>query len=519
VSYFTDPRRCLPAQPGNAGPRFQFYVLVGYWHCNGALTAMWWLQRIVFTLIVLAAVVGPASAAERLALLIGNQGYSGNVQPLKSPFNDIATVGKALTSVGFKVTTLEDAGRRQMLSAVKTFAAKLAKGGPDVVSFLYYSGHGVARPEDRENYLIPVDLKDTSSTDFWFDAVKLDDILGELERAAPFAAHFVVFDACRNELKLPYKSTVKGFEPVVERSGMFIAFATALGAVALDEGKVSGSSGPYASVLAAELMKPGQDHLHLFQAVKEGVFASTKRQQVPWERNGLLKLIYFGGEATASKPDTPASLSEAGEAWTLVKDTTRISTLDAFIGRFGETFYGDLAKARLIDLKQQAEAAQQAADAAQKKSEEEASVKAEAERQRLVMLQQQENEKRRSEAEATEQVMTTSEPVKVAALPKIEKPESLVSFDGAWTITRVGKGSCGRGRIYSFPVIVRNGRVNGGSGREDISGTVSASGSFVFRGKGQDGRSNVYSGAFRGASGRGTFRHPECAGTFTAKRG
>jgi uncharacterized caspase-like protein len=74
----------------------------------------------------------------------------------------------------------------------------LAKGGPDVVGFLYYSGHGVARPEGHENYLIPVDLKDTNSTDFWFDAVKLDDLLAELERAAPFAAHFVVFDACRD---------------------------------------------------------------------------------------------------------------------------------------------------------------------------------------------------------------------------------------------------------------------------------------------------------------------------------
>jgi uncharacterized caspase-like protein len=74
---------------------------------------------------------------------------------------------------------------------------------PDAVSFLYYSGHGVARPEDRENYLIQVDLKDTSSTDFEFDTVGLDDTLGELERAAPFADHFVVFDACCDELSFP----------------------------------------------------------------------------------------------------------------------------------------------------------------------------------------------------------------------------------------------------------------------------------------------------------------------------
>jgi hypothetical protein len=45
---------------------------------------MWWLQRIVFTLNVLAAVAGPASAAERFALLIGNRGYNAKVGQLKN---------------------------------------------------------------------------------------------------------------------------------------------------------------------------------------------------------------------------------------------------------------------------------------------------------------------------------------------------------------------------------------------------------------------------------------------------
>jgi uncharacterized caspase-like protein len=340
-----------------------------------------------------------AQEPARLALLIGNAGYSGKIQPLKNPHNDIVDVGKALSLVGFKVTTLADVERRQMLSAVKTFAAELAKLGPNAVGFLYYSGHGVARPEDHANYLIPVDLKDTGSTDFWFDAVKLDDILGELERAAPFAAHFVVFDACRDELKLPYKSASKGFEAVAERSGMFIAFATALGAVALDEGKTN-RSGPYASALAAELVKPGQDHLQLFQNVKEDVFGSTAHRQVPWERNGLLRRIYFGGELPAARPGaqpTQSQASEAERAWLLVKDTENMLALDAFTRRFGDTFYGDLAKARLADLQQQSEAVRQRA--AQKKSDD-ALAKAEADRQHLAMLQQHDEDKRSVEAEA-----------------------------------------------------------------------------------------------------------------------
>jgi hypothetical protein len=246
-----------------------------------------------------------AIAEARIGLVIGNQAYTGKVQALKNPHNDIKAVGKALEADGFKVTMVQDATRRQMWSAVQALGAQLAKAGPDALGFLYYSGHGVARPEDHANYLIPIDLKDTESTDFWFDAVKLDDILGELERAAPFAAHFVVFDACRDELNLPYRSASKGFEAVAERSGMFIAFATALGAVALDE--VSGGRGPYASALAAELVKPGQDHLQLFQNVKEGVYAATGRRQVPWTRDGMLKRVYFASSGLMRSEPTSAA--------------------------------------------------------------------------------------------------------------------------------------------------------------------------------------------------------------------
>jgi hypothetical protein len=109
-----------------------------------------------------------------------------------------------------------------------------------------------------------------------------------------------------------------------------------------------------------------------------------------------LKRIYFGGAVTATKPNAPARLSEAAEAWTVVmKDVTNISALDAFIRRFGDTFYGDLAKARLADLKQQAEAAQQTA---KKKSKEEARAKAESEHHRLAMLQQEDERRRAAEA-------------------------------------------------------------------------------------------------------------------------
>lgn len=49
-------------------------------------------------------------------------------------------------------------------------------------------------------------------------------------------------------------------------------------------------------------------------------------------------------EATAPK-------SEAAEAWDAVKDTTNPALLDAFIQRYGTTFFAELARARLEELK------------------------------------------------------------------------------------------------------------------------------------------------------------------------
>ena len=49
----------------------------------------------------------------------------------------------------------------------------------------------------------------------------------------------------------------------------------------------------------------------------------------------------------------PARLSEAAEVWDRAKDTTNIAVLEAFIARFKETFYADMARARVEELKKQ----------------------------------------------------------------------------------------------------------------------------------------------------------------------
>jgi uncharacterized caspase-like protein len=291
--------------------------------------------------------------------LISNQAYSREVGPLTNPHNDAEIVGGALRSVGFEVfQTLRDARRAEILTAVRQFSIRLSAAGPGAIGFVYYSGHGAAETDNNTNYLIPIDAPEPGAPTFWDEALKLDDVLKLLQNARE-ASKFVVFDACRNELATPEKGSSKGFVPVAEQAGMFIAYATAAGRTASDRGA---RGGPYSNALAREIVRPGLHHLDLFQNVKEAVAVATNGSQQPWESNGLARRVFLAGitpSAVAQPAPLPAALpppgqqgrlSEAAEAWTLARDTTDIAVLEAFVRRYGDTFYADLARSRISAL-------------------------------------------------------------------------------------------------------------------------------------------------------------------------
>ena len=297
---------------------------------------------------------------KRIALLIGNKDYKAGVGSLTNPLNDIRIVGDALKSVGFEVLKpTQNATRAVMLRAILEFAAKLKAAGPDTVGFLYYSGHGIASA--GENYLIPVDVDEPSSVELSVQGVKHSEVLAILRGEAPNAAHYLVLDACRNTLQGSRGG--KGFVPVGQQSGVLVAFSTEPGKTASDIGQ---SSGPYATALAAELVKPAQNDLLMFHNVRVAVMDTTNRDQVPWTEDGIQRRqrVLFGGESKsavaspgqsppASPQPAPARLSDAAEAWGAVKDATNISALEAYIARYKDTFYAELARQRIEALKGQ----------------------------------------------------------------------------------------------------------------------------------------------------------------------
>ena len=313
------------------------------------------LLRSVVFLVGLLLAHSAALAEMRFALLIGNQAYTPEIGALLNPHNDVALLERTLKTLGFQVTTVRDADLATLTRAVNAYTRRLAAdGGPNALGFFYYSGHGAA--DGGTNYLIPIDVKTTETGELWDQSLRLTEITRKLRSEAGSATHFVVFDACRNTLKLRKPGTralvqSKGFVPVMQENGMLIAYATAEGELASDVGD---GAGPYAKVLANEIVKPGVEAVTMFRRVQVRVCSSIGQE--PWLGFSALAEVHFAGVQTeAAKSGPPDSGSDLAElAWALAKDSTSLGMLEGFIARFKDTHYADLARARIEELKKRA---------------------------------------------------------------------------------------------------------------------------------------------------------------------
>jgi TRAP-type mannitol/chloroaromatic compound transport system substrate-binding protein len=288
-----------------------------------------------------------ARAEKRIAMLIGNQAYGNEIGRLTNPHNDVAILEKALKGLGFEVTSARDAGLAGLHQAVNAYARRVQAAGLNAVGFFYYSGHGAA--DGGVNYVIPVDVKTTDTGDLWDQSLRLTEITRKLKMEAGNASHFVVFDACRNSLKLTRPGTrslvqSKGFVPVAQESGMRIAYATAEGELASDVGV---GAGPYAAMLAEEVVKPGVEAVTMFRVVQRRVRMAIKQE--PYLGFNAMGDVYLAGAEAPKTPVAPDVLDAARE-WTRV-DKTSVVELETFVRRHSSSAEADYARARLAEMK------------------------------------------------------------------------------------------------------------------------------------------------------------------------
>ncbi|XP_018519882.1 mucosa-associated lymphoid tissue lymphoma translocation protein 1 [Lates calcarifer] len=91
------------------------------------------------------------TATDKVALLIGNLNYAHH-PGLMAPIMDVHELANLLQQLGFRVVSLLDLTREEMLAAIEKFIQLLDRG---VYGLFYYAGHGYERA--GRNYLVAID--------------------------------------------------------------------------------------------------------------------------------------------------------------------------------------------------------------------------------------------------------------------------------------------------------------------------------------------------------------------------
>jgi formylglycine-generating enzyme required for sulfatase activity/uncharacterized caspase-like protein len=309
-------------------------------------------------LLVLMSIPLPAFAEKRAALVIGNGAYV-KVPRLPNPTNDSAAMAGLLRTAGFDVVEEKtDLRVDAMRRVLRDFSEHVRDAD---IAVVFYAGHGMEM--NGVNYLIPVDATLARDVDVEDEAISLDRVIRTIEPVRRL--QLVILDACRdNPFLRSMRRTVisrsvrSGHGDIDEKTlppNTLIAFAQKAGATAEDG---TSSNSPYTTALLKHLPTPGLDVELALRRVRDEVLQATRNRQEPFKYGSLggAELPLVPAAATSpptARPTTPQKLSEAAEAWALIKDTNNVSILEEFIERYGDTFFATLARARVDELKKQ----------------------------------------------------------------------------------------------------------------------------------------------------------------------
>ncbi|MDQ7248560.1 caspase family protein [Dongia sedimenti] len=307
------------------------------------------MRIVAFVFAALLLLALPARAEPRVALIIGNSAYDGDLGALPNPANDARLMAKTLKGIGFEVIEAENADQAQMKRVIQSFGERLANAGEGATGLFFYAGHGVQ--VGGTNYLIPIHAKIAREPDVDIEAVPVDLVMKQMA-FADAAVNIVILDACRNNpLSRGFRAVTRGLaDPSARPMGSFIAYSTAPGDVA-EDGK--GVNSAYTTALAQAITRPGASINDVFQEVRGKVLAATGKKQVPWDASSLTAPFYFVPAAVSAPaaPD-PASLDLA--FWNEVKDSKSAEDYQAYLGKFPDGVFAPLARRRLEQADQTA---------------------------------------------------------------------------------------------------------------------------------------------------------------------
>ena len=314
------------------------------------------MAKVVFASLTALPSIG-ALAAEvsgaRIALVVGNGAYTGDLAALRNPVNDARLMARTLRGVGFAVTLVENADEQALEDAVVAFGGDLRRSGDGGAALFYYAGHGVQ--SDGANYLIPVDAQVELEQHLKTRTVPATLVLEEMEDA-PTALNIVVLDACRNN---PYSASgrsVGGSRGLARMDtppgSFFLAYSAAAGQVAADG---DGANSVYTGALAVAMAQPGLELEEVFKQASRKVKAQTGGTQVPWREgswDGAFHFVSPPGIGPVARPEPvrdPGMDPEWAE-WQFLQKSKDPQAVRSFLERHPSGAYAAAARLLLAQL-------------------------------------------------------------------------------------------------------------------------------------------------------------------------
>ena len=301
-----------------------------------------------------------AQSSQRLALVIGNDGYK-KIEPLKNARNDARLVATILEAANFKVTVVEDADRTRLFAAIESFGKRISKGD-DVVFF--YAGHGVQIGSN--SVLLPIDITAESERQVERDGVPLIDVQDAIKDAR---VSILVIDACRDN-PFPKQGTrsvgaTRGLAPPEAANGQAIIMSAGRNQKALDEvpGQTT-NNGLFTSEFVKVISTTGLDVRTALLQVRDRVDDKAKRAmhaQRPSLVDDLRGNFYFfvgaGANVTINPPLTPSPavrVQTADEieqlAWDDAQKANTSAAIEAYLVEYPRGRFASRARIRKAAL-------------------------------------------------------------------------------------------------------------------------------------------------------------------------
>ncbi|HEY4249937.1 MAG TPA: caspase family protein [Roseomonas sp.] len=290
---------------------------------------------------------GPAAAQERrVALVVGVGGYR-NVPALANPPNDARDIAAVLGRLGFEVETLIDPDRLALEAGARRLGQR-ARGAE--AALFFFAGHALEAA--GRNWLVPAPAEIRGDRDLRFETLDLEGVLEQMEGGARLS--ILILDACRdnpfrNRLLAQTRQAIGGggLGQVQAATGTLVTFATAPGTVA-EDGR--GRNSPFTGALLKHIETPGLEIRQLLAEVRREVREATRGRQVPWENSALEGSFYFRAPPPPPPPAAPGPAESELLFWESVRGSRRAADFQAYLNRFPQGVFADLARNRIAAL-------------------------------------------------------------------------------------------------------------------------------------------------------------------------